>query len=460
MSRSTSRIGSIAWAYWPTPSTWRSSWRRGQLPTASSEPRSTGISSSISGQSSGSSRAEWRPISSACARAFPDLRFVFLTRRDKVLQAVSYVKALRTDLWHSLDQNAEGTRARTAPVPTPTFDVDEIDRWVTRFMEDETRWHRYFERAGIAPFEVVYEEFLETYESTVLAILRHLAIPVAEGMVIAPPRLRKLGDEVSEEWARRYRELKWPSRPLRGTARLSYFISTSPRTGGFLLAEALESTRIAGRPREYFDRVFQRNWCENLAVASNAEYLEMALAAGTSPNGVFGAKVLWHQFEHLLVKLRLIQGNGLSDLDLLHRTFPELRYVFLTRRDKIRQAVSYDRAIRSGVWWSISANAYHQTPTPGLVPAPPFAFEKIDEWLTHLIEFESNWRRHFKRIGVEPFEVAYEDLTASYESTVRAILRYLDLPFAVGREIAPPRLRKQADEVTEEWVRRYQELKR
>jgi trehalose 2-sulfotransferase len=397
-------------------------------------------------------------------RTFPNLKYVFLTRRDKVLQAVSYVKALRTDLWHSLNPDAEGTRATPAPAPTPSFDVAEIDRWVTRFMEDETRWHRYFERAGIEPLEVVYEEFLETYESTVLAILHHLDIPIPQGMNVAPPRLRKLGNELSEEWARRYRELKWPPRPLRGRARLSYFITTSPRTGGFLLAEALESTRIAGRPREYFDRVFQQNWCETLAVASDAEYFEKALAAGTTPNGVFGAKVLWHQFEHLLVKLRLIQGNGLSDLELLRRTFAELRYVFLTRRDKVLQAVSYDRAIRSGVWWSISANADQQTSappsTPPSVPAPPFAFEKIDDWVTRLTEFESNWRRHFKRMGVEPFEVAYEDLVESYESTVQAILRYLNLPISEAREVAPPRLRKQADEVTEEWVQRYQELKR
>jgi LPS sulfotransferase NodH len=212
--------------------------------------------------------------------------------------------------------------------------------------------------------------------------------------------------------------------------------------------------------REYFDRVFQQNWCESLAVASAAEYFEKALVAGTTPNGVFGAKVLWHQFEDLLVKLRLIQGNGLSDLELLRRTFPDLRYVFLTRRDKIRQAVSYDRAIRSGVWWSISANADQQTSAPPSVPTPPFAFEKSEDWVTRRREFESNWHRHFKRIGVEPFEVAYEDLAESCESTVHAILRSLDLPMSEGRKVAPPRLRKQADEVTEEWVRRYRELKR
>ena len=79
--------------------------------------------------------------------------------------------------------------------------------------------------------------------------------PDPRGIGIVPPRLQKLADEVSQEWVARYKELKRPARRLRETASLSYFISTTPRTGGFLLAEALESTGIAGRPREYFDPV-------------------------------------------------------------------------------------------------------------------------------------------------------------------------------------------------------------
>jgi trehalose 2-sulfotransferase len=134
----------------------------------------------------------------------------------------------------------------------------------------------------------------------------------------------------------------------------------------------------------------------------------------------------------------------------------------LTRKDKIRQAISYDRAIRSGVWWSISAeaNGNGESPTPTSVLAPPFDFDQIDEWVTRLTEFESNWRRHIKRTGIEVFEVAYEDLVESYESTILTVLRFLDLPVSAGMPVASPRLQQQADDVTEEWVRRYQALKR
>jgi LPS sulfotransferase NodH len=147
---------------------------------------------------------------------------------------------------------------------------------------------------------------------------------------------------------------------------------------------------------------------------------------------------------------------------LLRCAFPDLRYVFLTRRDKIRQAVSYDRAIRSGVWWSIPThtNGTGEPSTSASAIAPPFDFEQIDSWVARLTAFESNWRRHIKRTGIEAFEVAYEDLVANYESTVLTVLRFLELTVTAGLQVAPPRLQKQADPVTEEWVRRYQELKR
>ena len=60
---------------------------------------------------------------------------------------------------------------------------------------------------------------------------------------------------------------------------------------------------------------------------------------------------------------------------------------------------------------------------------------------------------------VEPFEIAYEDLVVSYESVVREILRFLDLPYSENVNVASPRLQRQADAVTEEWVDRYQRIK-
>ncbi len=385
--------------------------------------------------------------------AFPGLKYIFLTRRDKVLQAVSYVKAIQTDVWHTLNPEVTGVQKPRVPAPEPRFDVEQIDRWVRQFTEDEINWDRYFARAGIEPLDVVYEDFLNSYDSTTRAMLRYLEIPESETTTITPPRLQKLGDELSTEWANRYRTLKWFPQPLRGTtARASYLICTTPRTGGFLLAEALESTGVAGRPREYFDPVFQKNWQENLQISSERNYLETVLAAGTTSNGVFGAKVFWQQFEDLLSKLRRIHGFGRTDAEVLNLTIPNLRFVFLTRRDKLRQAISYDRAIRSGVWWSLADSVQQATQTE----PPEFSAELIEHWVARFTDFENHWRRVFKRFQIEPIEVSYEDLCRDYESTIRAVLRSLEVPNYEDLVIANPRLHKQADSVTEEWANRFE----
>ena len=149
---------------------------------------------------------------------------------------------------------------------------------------------------------------------------------------------------------------------------------------------------------------------------------------------------MWHQFVHLTTKLRLIHGDDGSDLELLRRTFPDLRYVFLTRRDKVRQAVSYYKAIKTGVWWLIRPYGDRNQEIPPPAPAPPVDFEQIHHWVTHLTFSEAEWHRHFERIGARPLKVAYEDFITSYESTVRAILRYLGLPHTGEVTVAPPRL--------------------
>jgi LPS sulfotransferase NodH len=239
------------------------------------------------------------------------------------------------------------------------------------------------------------------------------------------------------------------------TAR-SYFISTTPRTGSFLLAHALESTELAGRPQEYFDPNFEALWLERLSISSDAEFFGRILAEGTTPNGVFAAKVHWHQFEYLAGKLRAVHGDGLIS-DLLGRTFPDLRYIFLTRRDKVRQAVSFYRAIETKIWWTFRAEGPANRPAPP--PAPPFDYEQIDYWVTRLADFESSWRRHFERAGVAPLEVVYEDFLGAYDSTVLSILRYLELPITGSLTVAPPRLEQQADEVSQAWVHRYREMR-
>ena len=111
-------------------------------------------------------------------------------------------------------------------------------------------------------------------------------------------------------------------------------ICATPRSGSTLLCEALRNTGLAGNPDEYFhvDR-----WSEKWGTSSEKDYLEKVLEHAKGDNGVWGIKVMrlyWQNFTNLLQ--RAIGTEDLSDIELLNACFPNLHFIWMTRRDKVR----------------------------------------------------------------------------------------------------------------------------
>jgi trehalose 2-sulfotransferase len=246
------------------------------------------------------------------------------------------------------------------------------------------------------------------------------------------------------------------------TPHKSYFICCLPRTGSWLLSEALQSTGTAGCPREYFGpevrRPFLASW--GLSPGSRfADYLERVISEATTPNGILGIKVHWYQFEHLMDRVRTLRSyHQVPDRVLLPAIFPNLHFVHLMRRDRIGHAVSYARACETKLWWEIER--------PGglgrrvLARTPRFSTAKLDRMLEIITEQERNWRRWFRQMGVVPLNVFYEDLAVDHEGPVRRILEFLEIPAPAGRVTSTSRLRKQADDLSQAWVRRYRRIRR
>src|ERR1700677_787554 len=193
----------------------------------------------------------------------------------------------------------------------------------------------------------------------------------------------------------------------------TYFITTMPRSGGHLLCEALESTGLAGKPTEYFEPTFEQLWHDRVRSTGDADYFKKVVVARSTPNGVFGSKIIWPQYQLLKTRLRPIHGAGLPDLELLKRSFPDPRFIFLKRRDKVRQAVSYYKAIWTQVWHSLKPdpNSGQPAPAPAPVRTAAFNFRQIDRYLKYLTESEESWGRYFEEVGIKPFVVVYEDFS-------------------------------------------------
>jgi LPS sulfotransferase NodH len=136
----------------------------------------------------------------------------------------------------------------------------------------------------------------------------------------------------------------------------AYVIAASPRTGSSLLAEALTATGRAGNPDEFFDLLpkNEQHWIDRYQIPPGPHYLDHLIRASRTPNGVFGFKLHWHQLPAL--RKRLAEARPVAEpdqrrvLDLLRQRFSDPRFVWLSRRNKVAQAISYYRAAESRVW--------------------------------------------------------------------------------------------------------------
>lgn len=235
----------------------------------------------------------------------------------------------------------------------------------------------------------------------------------------------------------------------------SFLICATPRSGSFLLCEALINTGIAGNPGEYFWRGNEPFWKERWGVSNYADYLMKAIEQGTSLNGVFGAKIMWGYFDDCIGKIQQIPVyQGIDLPSLLPKVFPKLHYVQMIRRDKVRQAISFWKALETNIWaWSSDA-----IPVPE--KEPTFNFERIDHLKQEIIAHEAAWGKYFEMCQVKPLVIVYEKLALEYEETAREVLRFLGIPVPLNLEFAARKMKRQSDALTEAWVQAYYQHER
>lgn len=248
----------------------------------------------------------------------------------------------------------------------------------------------------------------------------------------------------------------------------AYVVCATPRSGSTLLCEMLRDTGIAGEPLEHFEILRHsslprqpREYFEDVELPSLDELLapprpgtpsreppeawrSRILAEGRGANGVWGGKLMWGHVEDLLARARELPGLAGADLEqVLRQLLDDPQLVFVTREDKVAQAVSLWRALQTESWRAEDAPKAH---------APVYDLTAIDHLVSRLESDEKSWTAWFARAGKAPFAVTYEQLEEAPAETVAAVLHALGLPD--GTVPVPP-LARQRDELSEAWIDRY-----
>jgi LPS sulfotransferase NodH len=275
----------------------------------------------------------------------------------------------------------------------------------------------------------------------------------------------------------------------------SYLICATPRSGSTLLCAALDDTGIAGHPEEHFEVLletgrprqprdyFQRSndpevWAllddpafQDVLGEYGGRYaehparrdpswrppdfewlLEEALRRGTTENGVLGTKIMWAYFRDFVRLARRTPGlEGVPPCEVPASVLPNLRrYVWIHRRDTTRQAVSLWKALQTQQWRRDSDEDVGGGDLR-------FSFAAVDHLKLRIDEHNTAWQSFFEGCGVEPLEVVYEDLVEDYEGTLLRLLDGIGIPLPDHFVVAGPKMKRQADELSEEWVRLYNE---
>jgi trehalose 2-sulfotransferase len=254
-----------------------------------------------------------------------------------------------------------------------------------------------------------------------------------------------------------------PRRPaLHATS--AYVVCTNPRSGSWLFSEGLGATGVAGHPREWFNVIEEQQQRARWGLAgpgdaSPLSYLAHVVGQGSTPNGVFGLKLHYYQLADLSAQLARVDGfRGLPVEEAISAAFPEVRYIWLTRRDKARQAISYYRACQSEIWWQIESDEPGGSGSTD-APEPVFDAAEIARLERLVAANDAKWQGFFARCGIDPLVITYEELGADYAGTISRVLSWLGVAEPDPSQIRPPRLRRQADELSEAWLVRYAAVK-
>src|SRR4051812_16978055 len=288
-------------------------------------------------------------------------------------------------------------------------------------------------------------------------------------------------------------------------AKRAFLVCATPRSGSTLVCQALKKTRVAGRPEEYFealrhsgrprrpeeyfigigdksifDQLGERSVGDEpqprsplWSRAAYDRYLEWALETGTTPNGVFSAKLMWGYFGDFISLLRNIpRFRDLPLAALLPAVFPDLTFVRVVRANKIRQAVSLWKAVQTATWREEDSRKGMSLDDIDEIPdSPPyksfledhrpqlrFHYRAIAHLLDQILEEEASWDAFFEHCGVRPLLVLYENFAADPQTSTRSILDRLGLEAPADLNVAP-RMRRQSDGINDDWVRRFSELR-
>ena len=188
-----------------------------------------------------------------------------------------------------------------------------------------------------------------------------------------------------------------------------------------------------GKPLEYFNTLARRTLNDPGYPDAPSNQILQILTTGATPNGVYGVKLF--QYQHAAV-MPVVDWT---------QALPNLSYVYLERRDRLGQALSWARAIQTSQYRS----------THPIMGEPRYDVVLIRELRDAIEQEYAQWAALFASRGIEPLRIAYEDLVADPQGIVDRVAQLVAVQPAPQIVHARIDLTVQRDRTSDAWRERF-----
>jgi LPS sulfotransferase NodH len=130
----------------------------------------------------------------------------------------------------------------------------------------------------------------------------------------------------------------------------------------------------------------------------------------------------------------------------------EWKFVYLRRRNLIRQSISMEIASRTQQW--------HARLLPRDVIGPAdYSFESLWKHMQYILSANAQWERVFTLLGISPHRVLFEDFVADASTEMRSVAKYLGVSTAKPSAAKPAVLLplSQSTSLNDHWERRFRQ---
>ncbi len=204
------------------------------------------------------------------------------------------------------------------------------------------------------------------------------------------------------------------------------------RSGSSWLCELCNSTGVLGKSSEWID-------AQHVGVSptsmSGEKYLDAVVDAGSTPNGFFALKIFprhvhWFQIQY-----------GFDLIEHL-RNVHDVQLVVVERRDRIKQAISFSKALQTKSWSS------EQTQKR----TAQYDFDQICRCYFMVSRSYEFWKSYLDLKQLAHQHFFYEDMIPEPDIFVQTIAKHADV--AMPLDYSTERL-IQSDRTSGEWEKRF-----